>query len=174
MKIEEIEKIQRPIAVGLGEIATQEQQLVVDLLWSDPVDNEEELGISQNVTRDPQGSNNIMRFGADRVDKFLKTNGISMILRSHQICSEGIDKFANGQLITITSTTDYCGKYNNDACFIVLQKKIIVSPKIIKPVPQESKRNWAELSQVPESANSSVRRPITPPRMAKQGNSFLQ
>lgn len=42
MKIEEIEKIQRPISISLGEIATQEQQLVIDLLWSDPMDNEED------------------------------------------------------------------------------------------------------------------------------------
>lgn len=48
MKIEEIEKIQRPISINLGEIGTQEQQLVVDLLWSDPTDSEEELGITPN------------------------------------------------------------------------------------------------------------------------------
>ena len=48
MKVEEIEKIQRPIQINLGEIATQEQQLVVDLLWSDPTDTEEETGIIPN------------------------------------------------------------------------------------------------------------------------------
>jgi hypothetical protein len=69
-----------------------------------------------------------------------------MILRSHQICSEGLDRFAQGQLITISSCTDYAGKYNNDACFIVVQKKIIVSPKIIKPT-QQSKSNWQEIQQ---------------------------
>ena len=51
------------------------------------------------------------------------------------MCNEGLDRFAQGQLITISSCTDYAGKYNNDACFIVVQKKIIVSPKIIKPTP---------------------------------------
>ena len=83
MKIEEIEKIQRPIQISLGEIATQEQQLVVDLLWSDPTDTEDEAGIQPNVIRDPTGQNNIMKFGADRVEKFLKTNSMSLILRSH-------------------------------------------------------------------------------------------
>lgn len=57
--------------------------MVVDLLWSDPTENEEELGISANSARDPLGQNNIMKFGADRVEKFLKTNAMSMILRSH-------------------------------------------------------------------------------------------
>jgi diadenosine tetraphosphatase ApaH/serine/threonine PP2A family protein phosphatase len=83
MKIEEIEKIKRPCEVTLGEVTTQEQQLLVDLLWSDPHESEEQTGIAPNVIRDPMGQNNIMTFGVDRVEKFLKTNGMSMILRSH-------------------------------------------------------------------------------------------
>ena len=68
----------------------------MDLLWSDPTDSEEELGISPNVMRDPTGQNNIMKFGPDRVEKFLKTNQMSLILRSHQICPDGLDRFAQG------------------------------------------------------------------------------
>ena len=101
MKIEDIEKIQRPISVNLGgEISTTEQQLLIDILWSDPLDVEEDptLGpandIIPNATRDPAGSNNMTKFGMGRVEKFLKANQISMILRTHQICSEGIDRFA--------------------------------------------------------------------------------
>ena len=54
-KIEEIEKIQRPIQFNLGEISNPDQQLVVDLLWSDPMDSEEEMGIAPNLIRDPLG-----------------------------------------------------------------------------------------------------------------------
>jgi len=157
--------------VNLGEITTAEQQLLVDLLWSDPVDAEEEntvLEQAPNTNRDPLNANNITKFGVARVEKFLKFNQISMILRSHQVCSEGLDRFAQGQLITINSCTDYCNKYNNDACFIVVQKKIIVSPKIIKPTTQ-SKANWLEIqpASIPETANSSVRRGLTPPRVTR-------
>lgn len=52
-------------------------------MWSDPTDSEEELGIIPNLVRDPTGQNNIMKFGVDRVEKFLKTNSMSLILRSH-------------------------------------------------------------------------------------------
>ena len=107
------------------------------------------------------------KFGVGRVEKFLKANAISMILRSHQICQDGLDRFAQGQVITINSCTDYCNKYGNDACFIVVQKKIIVSPKIIKPT-QQSKQNWLDSTlAIPEAANQSVRRPLTPPRVTK-------
>lgn len=66
------------------------------MLWSDPTENEEELGTSPNLVRDPLGQNNIIKFGADRVEKFLKSNNMSMILRSHQICPDGLDRFASG------------------------------------------------------------------------------
>ena len=133
---------------------------------------EESIGaladIGPNAIRDPLGINNITRFGMRRLEQFLKANQVNMVLRSHQICNEGIDRFSQGQLITINSCTDYCNKYGNDACFIVVQKKIIVSPKIIKPT-QQSKQNWVDIqvSQIAETANSSVRRAITPPRVAK-------
>lgn len=104
------------------------------------MDSEEEslanaADVVPNLTRDPLSANNIVKFGVGRVEKFLKANQLSMILRTHQISPEGIDRFAQGQLITINSCTDYCNKFGNDACFIIIQKKIIVSPKIIKPTP---------------------------------------
>ncbi len=92
-KIEDIEKIKRPIEVTLN-VTNADQQIVLDLLWSDPMESEEEQGIAQNTVRDPSGTNNIMKFGCDRVEKFLKTNDLSMIVRSHQNCADGYDRYA--------------------------------------------------------------------------------
>jgi hypothetical protein len=94
--------------------------MVIDLLWSDPTDSEEELGIQANQVRDPNSQCNISKFGADMVEKFITTNKMAMILRSHQTCPDGIDRFASGQCITITSCTDYGHQYSNDACFLVV------------------------------------------------------
>jgi hypothetical protein len=53
------------------------------------MDNEDDSSASPsadivpNTTRDPQGQNNITKFSVGRIEKFLKTNSISMILRSH-------------------------------------------------------------------------------------------
>jgi len=58
---------------------------------------------------------------------------MSLIIRANQVCPDGIDRFAAQQCITITSCTNYCGTHLNDACFLVVQKKFIVGPKIIKP-----------------------------------------
>jgi protein phosphatase len=42
--IEQIDAIPRPLEV-IHEVSNEVQQLVVDILWSDPTDTDEELGI---------------------------------------------------------------------------------------------------------------------------------
>lgn len=80
--------------ITLGDITNATQQMAIDLLWSDPTANEEAMGIVANTARDPQKQNNIMMYGPDQVEKFLKANNLSIIVRSHQQCPEGIDRFA--------------------------------------------------------------------------------
>ena len=85
-----------------------------------------------------------------------------MIVRSHQNPVDAIDKFSQNQLITITSCTNYCGRTNNNACMLIIQKKLVISPKIIQPI--NSGTPWQQISESPEGENSAVRRPPTPPR----------
>jgi len=55
----------------------------MDIMWSDPTANDDIVGMQVNMIRDPLKQNNIMCYGPDIVDKFLKLNQISMIVRSH-------------------------------------------------------------------------------------------
>lgn len=55
----------------------------MDTLWSDPTPSEDQLGIQPNIVRDPLKQNNIMLYGPDQVERFLKNNQIHMIIRSH-------------------------------------------------------------------------------------------
>lgn len=48
--------------------------MCMDIMWSDPTASDEILGMQVNMTRDPQKQNNIMSYGPDIVDKFLKQN----------------------------------------------------------------------------------------------------
>ena len=102
-------KIARPLKINLGAINDTVQQMAMDLLWSDPTVSEDTLGMLPNIVRDPLKQNNIMCYGPDQVEKFLKFNQLSMIIRSHQQCMDGIDHFAARQLITITSCANYAG-----------------------------------------------------------------
>jgi protein phosphatase len=164
MKIDDIKALKRPIRVCFDQ-QTAEQQRVVDLLWSDPADDEEERGLIPNLTRDPSGTTTTLKkFGADMVEKFLKMNGMSMIIRSHQHSMKGEDRFAQGQLMTISSCTDYCGVTGNSAGFLIVQKKLVISPKIIQPSPV-SKVAWRD-PVVPDDADvpAHLKRAPTPPR----------
>jgi hypothetical protein len=106
---------------------------VIDLLWSDPHETDEETGFMQNYIRDPQKQNNIVNFGPDCLNSFFKRNNLNMMIRGHSVCPEGIERYSDN-LISITSCTNHSGKHENDACILVIQKKLIISPKIIKPL----------------------------------------
>ena len=82
-KIEDIEKIQRPLKITLGQINSEVQQAAMDLLWSDPTPNEDTMGIVPNTVRDPLKQNNICMYGPDIVEKFLKVNQCQVMFRAH-------------------------------------------------------------------------------------------
>lgn len=63
--------------------------------------------------------NNIVYFGADNLASFLKRNNLSMMIRSHSICPDGIERFSDN-MMTITSCTNNSGIHNNDACALVI------------------------------------------------------
>jgi len=46
-KLEDIEKIKRPLEVTLN-VTNAEQQIVVDLLWSDPMLSDDDTGVAPN------------------------------------------------------------------------------------------------------------------------------
>lgn len=81
--------------------------MVIDLLWSDPDDSI--IGVKPHTVRDPKGTKNVVKFGPDRVNQFLQLNGFSKIIRSHEIVIGGFAQVSDGDIITITSCTNYCG-----------------------------------------------------------------
>ena len=40
-------------------------------------------------------------------------NDLQMIVRAHECVMDGFERFAQGQLITLFSATNYCGTANN-------------------------------------------------------------
>lgn len=160
--VEQIRQITRPLEV-IHEVSTQLEKLVVDILWSDPTDNDTELGIQQNVVRDPHGTGNIVKFGPDIVQTFLKANKLSKIIRAHECVMDGFERFAGGDLITVFSATDYCGKHKNAGAILVIAKNHQINPKLIYPQMQQA--NWIE------EGEGGYRAP-TPPRWHGQPQSY--
>lgn len=145
------------------EVSTNIEKLVVDILWSDPTDDDTELGIVPNHVWDPHGTGNIVKFGPDIVKKFLAKNNLLKIVRAHECVMDGFERFAGGDLITVFSATDYCGKHKNAGAVLIITKKFGISPKLIYPTMNQA--NWIE-------ENENAYRPPTPPRWnnSPQGN----
>ena len=100
---------------------------------------------------------NIVKFGPDRVDQFLRDNGCTMILRAHECVQDGFERFAGGKLFTIFSASDYCGKHKNAGAMIQITKQYELIPKMIYPL-NNAEENW-----ITDPAKVDLR-PPTPPK----------
>ncbi|OZJ06266.1 putative serine/threonine-protein phosphatase [Bifiguratus adelaidae] len=78
---------------------------MADLVWSDPDPDKEEFAMSA------RGAG--YTFGSQVVKKFLHINGMSHILRAHQLCMEGYQVLYDDQLSTVWSAPNYCYRCGN-------------------------------------------------------------
>jgi diadenosine tetraphosphatase ApaH/serine/threonine PP2A family protein phosphatase len=83
---------------------SMEDQIMQDLLWSDPVD-EPGLQLSD------RGAGCL--FGEDITDQFLKHNKLKLIVRSHECIDEGCEGTHNNKIYTLFSASNYCGDAGN-------------------------------------------------------------
>eukprot|EP01061_Rhynchopus_euleeides_P017242 TRINITY_DN286_c1_g4_i1.p1 TRINITY_DN286_c1_g4~~TRINITY_DN286_c1_g4_i1.p1 ORF type:complete len:480 (+),score=211.51 TRINITY_DN286_c1_g4_i1:287-1726(+) len=85
--------------------------LMCHMLWSDP---------QEMPGRSPNKRGVGVTFGPDVTEDFLKTNGLSYIVRSHEVKDEGYVVEHNGKCITVFSAPNYCDSVGNKAAFITL------------------------------------------------------
>ena len=97
-----------------------------DLLWNTPNIND---NISFNkllpIEYKPE------QFNANTLDNFLKSNKLKMIIRSHDVCQKGISNCFGDRVLTIFSSTNYCGVYQNAGALIFIKKSYEIQPKIL-------------------------------------------
>jgi diadenosine tetraphosphatase ApaH/serine/threonine PP2A family protein phosphatase len=154
--VHQIEALQRPITMEAGSV------VLMDLLWSDPTENDSVEGLRPNA-RGP----GLVTFGPDRVMEFCKNNDLQLIVRAHECVMDGFERFAQGHLITLFSATNYCGTANNAGAILVLGRDLVVVPKLIHPIPpaltspESSPEHHLEDTWMQEL---NVQRPPTPTR----------
>ncbi|KAG0470179.1 hypothetical protein HPP92_016879 [Vanilla planifolia] len=154
--VEQIEKIERPITMDVGSI------VLMDLLWSDPTENDSIEGLRPNA-RGP----GLVTFGPDRVTEFCKRNKLQLIIRAHECVMDGFERFAQGQLITLFSATNYCGTANNAGALLVIGRGLVVVPKLIHPLPPPLHSPESSPERISDDTwmqELNIQRPPTPTR----------
>ncbi|KAH7577466.1 hypothetical protein JRO89_XS01G0254700 [Xanthoceras sorbifolium] len=154
--VEQIEKLERPITMDAGSI------ILMDLLWSDPTENDSVEGLRPNA-RGP----GLVTFGPDRVTDFCKKNKLQLIIRAHECVMDGFERFAQGQLITLFSATNYCGTANNAGAILVVGRGLVVVPKLIHPLPPPLQSPDTSPERVIDDTwmqELNIQRPPTPTR----------
>jgi protein phosphatase len=127
--VEELDEMEKP-RLALNGIFT-------DLLWSDPCQDVD--GFVEN----PRGLG--FCFGCDALRQFLDDNGMELLVRSHEMCMDGINPpFSEKICLTVFSNTDYCGHGNKGMILHVpTSLRIDISEKWNVPIingEQRSKR----------------------------------
>ena len=112
-----------------------------EVLWSTP---------TGNISKEDYSGNNITNtlrtrhFDENMVKEFLAKNKLKMIIRSHDISEQGIEKLFNDKVLSIFSATNYCG-YQNNGAILIIKKNFEIQPKILTYEDNYSvwlKDNW--------------------------------
>ena len=154
--LNEIEEIERPLSI-IHEALNKSEQIVMDILWSDPTENDDEFGIQPNPLRDSKSFGNIVKYGPDVVEKFLEQNNLSMIIRAHECVPDGFERFSGGNLITIFSATDYCRRHKNAGAMLLIKNNFEIVPHLIYPTTSNNMK-WFD------DEETMKKRPPTPLR----------
>eukprot|EP01084_Bolivina_argentea_P304738 526381_1 len=104
-------------------ITIPDSGLICDLLWSDP---EHIIGWGEM----DRGISYI--FGPDVIEKWVEKNNIDMIIRTHQVVEDGYEWFAKNKLITLFSTANFCGEFDNDGAIMIVDNDLNFKFNIIK------------------------------------------
>ncbi|KAL0489433.1 serine/threonine-protein phosphatase catalytic subunit [Acrasis kona] len=102
-----------------------------DLLWSDPMDDEEEDGgnETQYQHNDLRGCSYVFSYTA--ANNFLKANNLLSVIRAHEAQDEGYRLYKKGNqtgfptVICIFSAPNYCDVYNNKGAIIRFQNNLM-------------------------------------------------
>lgn len=109
-------------------------QIITDILWSDPSD------LTEDFEESERGTGHV--FGEKALDSFLKQNGYSTIIRGHQTCENGYDQpFENNKCWTVFSSADYCNNWNTAAVLVVEDDEVVDIIRFDPLTEEEKKRH---------------------------------
>ncbi|KAL8600494.1 Serine/threonine-protein phosphatase 5 [Nucella lapillus] len=97
-----------------------ESGIMCDLLWSDPQ-------MLPGTSPSKRGVG--VQFGPNVTSDFLEKNGLSYIIRSHEVKDKGYEVSHDGKCVTVFSAPNYCDTMGNQGAFITLTGGTDLKPK---------------------------------------------
>ena len=105
--IKAIANVKRPVT------RLHAKQAPFDILWSDPNNN-----CITDYEKSPRGYGHL--FGKEHCIEFEKNNGLSLIIRGHEVALNGVNYGFDGRIITVFSASNYCLMGNDGGIVEVL------------------------------------------------------
>jgi serine/threonine-protein phosphatase 5 len=82
--------------------------IMCELLWSDPGD-----APGRGLSKRGCG----ITYGPDVAERFLKANGLKLLVRAHEVKPEGYEWQKGKHVITVFSAPNYCDQMGNKGAF---------------------------------------------------------
>ena len=124
--IAQIEKLVRPIK-------TCDDELVADMMWSDPTPD------TKTYARSTRGLG--ISYGVQLVSDFLTKVNLKEIARGHQCVQAGIEKNLNGMVYTVFSCSNYADAVDNKCGLLFINADLTLSCFSMPPKPQIERSN---------------------------------
>ena len=141
LNLNDVKKLKFPISV-------KDCLPAQEILWNTPAPINSENDPTNNFTKKYRNQ----AYGANAVTEFLKMNKLKMIIRSHDVCDMGISKCYGDRVITIFSSTNYCGFYKNTGAMLFIKKSYEIQPKILtceEKIAVWQKDDWSKTEYPP-------------------------
>lgn len=119
--------------------ASNEQCALHELLWNDPLRDEQNNSSSKKFTHNKKRGGHCSKFSEEAANRFLNINRLRLLIRGHQFqCCKGRGYYSHfsNQILTVFSSSNYC--YNNNATGYVIITDDYVHPLTLR-YPEESK-----------------------------------
>jgi len=150
-KVQDIRTLPRGPETNRSNVDEKRKKWYKDMVWSDPHPEGSFIGVM------PSHRGAGMLWGKNVTENFLTNNNLSIIIRSHQCVSGGIETCHKGKVFTVFSASRYCGTGQNKGAILVF------GAGEVQPQPAK-----ALVWNIPASANTVGYERISSTRKGKE------